>query len=61
MGTMSIEENNTFTVTLKPSDAIQVRYSQSANSSMPRLVGITPGGGAPDPSPPGNWTSTSGR
>ena len=49
IGTFTIEETNTFKVTLRASGAIEVRYAQTADSWLARLVGITPGGGAPDP------------
>jgi hypothetical protein len=49
IGTLTIDETNTFKVTLSAAGAIEVRYAQTANSWMPRLAGITPGGGALDP------------
>jgi hypothetical protein len=49
IGTITIDDNNTFKVTLSASGKIEVRYAQTANSALPRLVGITPGGGAADP------------
>jgi hypothetical protein len=49
IGTITIDDNNTFKVTLSLSGAIEVQYAQTADSVLSRLVGITAGGGTPDP------------
>jgi hypothetical protein len=50
-GTLTIEDNNTFTVTLTAAGGIEVRYGKTANPGLRfgRIVGITPGGGVADP------------
>jgi hypothetical protein len=42
---------STFSVTLSATGRIEIRYGANAGSvdGMPRLVGVTPGGGAADP------------